>query len=127
MLSLLGAFCIVPLLLPWLVSRLGARAFYFAALLPIVAFVQAAMAAPAVLNGDIPFESYSWISALGIEISLRMDTLSWVLALIVTGVGALVMLYCRLYFRGQTEGVGQFSAVLLAFADVGRGWGWERV
>src|SRR3546814_1216007 len=82
MLSLLGAFCIVPLLLPWLVSRLGARAFYFAALLPIVAFVQAAMAAPAVLNGDIPFESYSWISALGIEISLRMDTLSWVLALI---------------------------------------------
>src|SRR3546814_19650468 len=45
-----------------------------------------------------------------------MDTLSWVLALIVTGVGALVMLYCRWYFRGKTEGVGQFSAVLLAFA-----------
>lgn len=116
MLPLLGAFCIVPLLLPWLVSRLGARAFYFAALLPIVAFAQAVMATPAVLNGDIPFESYSWISALGIEISLRMDTLSWVLALIVTGVGALVMLYCRWYFRGKTEGVGQFSAVLLAFA-----------
>ena len=38
------------------------------------------------------------------------------MALIVTGVGALVMLYCRWYFRGKTEGVGQFSAVLLAFA-----------
>ena len=47
---------------------------------------------------------------------MRMDTLSWVMALIVTGVGALVMLYCRWYFRGKTEGVGQFSAVLLAFA-----------
>ena len=38
------------------------------------------------------------------------------MALIVTGVGALVLLYCRWYFRGKAEGVGQFSAVLLAFA-----------
>ena len=68
------------------------------------------------LAGDIPFESYDWIPPLGIELSMRMDTLGWVMALIVTGVGALVMLYCRWYFRDKTDGVGQFSAVLLAFA-----------
>ncbi len=47
---------------------------------------------------------------------MRMDVLGWLLTLVVTGVGALVMLYCRWYFRGKTAGVGQFSAVLLGFA-----------
>lgn len=116
MLILLGAFAVMPLLLPWLVGRIGARAFFVAALLPIAAFAQAAFQTSAVLAGRTPFESYDWIPALGIQLSLRMDTLSWVMALIVTGVGALVMLYCRWYFRGSSEGVGQFSAVLLAFA-----------
>ena len=116
MLLLLGAFCVVPLVLPWLVSRIGARAFYVAALLPTAAFAQAVLATPAVLTGNIPFEAYEWIPALGIQLSMRMDTLAWVLALIVTGVGALVMFYCRWYFRGKTAGLGQFSAVLLAFA-----------
>ncbi|TDN91013.1 Na+/H+ antiporter subunit A [Microbacterium sp. BK668] len=122
MLLLLGAFTVVPILLPWLVGRIGARAFYVAALLPLVAFVQAALQTGAVLDGDIPFESYDWIPALGVELSMRMDALAWVMALIVTGVGALVMLYCRWYFRdpstgsGTSQGVGQFSAVLLAFA-----------
>ena len=116
MLILLGAFAVVPLLLPWLVARIGARAFYLAALLPAAAFAQAAVQTSAVLAGDTPFESYDWIPALGISLSMRMDTLGWVMTLIVTGVGALVMLYCRWYFRDQAAGVGQFSAVLLAFA-----------
>ncbi len=116
MLLLLGAFAILPMLLPWLVHRIGARAFYVAAVLPIAAFVQAAIATPAVVAGDIPFEAFDWIPPLGIELSMRMDTLSWLMALIVTGVGALVMLYCRWYFRGKIEGLGQFAAVLLAFA-----------
>lgn len=116
MLAFLGAFALVPLLLPWLVARIGARAFYVGALLPIAAFVYTAIQTPAVLAGDIPYESFDWIPPLGIELSMRLDTLSWLMALIVTGVGALVMLYCRWYFRGKTDGVGQFSAVLLAFA-----------
>ena len=116
MLLLLGAFAIVPMLLPWLVARIGARAFFVAALLPAAAFVQAAVQTPAIIAGRIPYEAFDWIPSLGIELSMRMDTLSWLMALIVTGVGALVMLYCRWYFRGKAEGVGQFSAVLLAFA-----------
>ncbi len=116
MLVLLSAFALVPLILPWLVSRIGARAFYVAALLPTIAFAHAIVLAPAVFSRDIPFEEYRWIPALGVSLSMRMDVLSWLLTLVVTGVGALVMLYCRWYFRGKTQGVGQFSAVLLAFA-----------
>ncbi|WP_137845943.1 Na+/H+ antiporter subunit A [Microbacterium sp. 2FI] len=116
MLLLLCAFAVVPILLPWLVARIGERAFYIAAVLPIAAFVHAVVLTPAVLAGDIPFETYAWIPPLGIDLSMRMDTLSWLMTLVVTGVGALVLLYCRWYFRDKTEGLGQFSAVLLAFA-----------
>lgn len=116
MLVLLAAFAVIPLALPWLVGRIGSRAFFVAALLPVVAFVHAAMATPEVIAGRVPAESLPWIPQLGIDLSMRMDTLSWVLTLIVTGVGALVLLYCRWYFDGKTQGVGLFAAVLLGFA-----------
>lgn len=116
MLLFLGAFAILPLVLPWLIGRIGPRAFYIAALLPIAAFVHAVILTPAVLAGTDPFESFDWIPPLGIELSMRMNTLSWLMTLIVTGVGALVMIYCRWYFGGKEVGLGQFAAVLLAFA-----------
>lgn len=116
MLILLAAFALVPLLLPALVARLGSRTFLVAAIVPIAAFVHTAWQTPAVLAGDIPFETYTWIPDLAVQVSMRMDVLSWVMSLIVSGVGALVMIYCRWYFAGKTEGLATFSAVLLAFA-----------
>ena len=116
MLMLLVAFTLVPMVLPRLTHRIGARAFYVGAALSLVAFGYTLWLTPAVESGQVPFETYDWIPALGIQLSMRMDALSWLLALIVTGVGALVMFYCRWYFRDSKEGLGQFSAVLLAFA-----------
>ncbi|GAA3752410.1 Na+/H+ antiporter subunit A [Microbacterium kribbense] len=116
MLILLAAFVLVPLMLPPLVRVWGSRAFYVAAALPLVAFVHAALQAPAVLSGQTPSEAYAWIPSLHLSISMRMDVLGWIMALIVTGVGAVVLLYCRWYFAGSLEGVGQFAAVLLGFA-----------
>ncbi len=116
MLLLLAAFAVLPLALPWLVRRIGPRAFLVAALVPLAGFVQAAVMTPRVIAGEVPTESYVWVPQLGLELSMRMDTLGWLMALIVTGVGALVMIYCRWYFAGKKAGVGQFSAVLLAFA-----------
>ncbi|CAN7150357.1 Na+/H+ antiporter subunit A [Microbacterium sp. LjRoot45] len=116
MLLLLAVFAVLPLALPWLVARIGSRAFFIAALVPIAAFAHAVMQAPAVFDGEPPFETFAWIPALGIDLSMKMNTLGWVMTLIVTGVGALVMIYCRWYFDGKKDGVGLFSAVLLAFA-----------
>ena len=116
MLILLAAFAGVPLVLPWLINRIGTRAFYVAASLPAAAFAHTLWLTPAVYSGATPFESYEWIPALGIELSMRMDTLAWLMTLIVTGVGALVMLYCRWYFHRKDSNLGQFSAALLAFA-----------
>ena len=66
--------------------------------------------------GRQPVERFTWIAELQMTLDLRMDTLSWVLALVVTGVGSLVLLYCAAYFRDDEPGLGRFAAVLLAFA-----------
>ncbi|WP_295013624.1 Na+/H+ antiporter subunit A [uncultured Microbacterium sp.] len=121
MLMLLAVFALGALLLPALVHWIGARAFAVAALVPTAAFVHAALLTPQVLESAedprvTPQESIDWIPQLGLSLSFRMDELSWLLALIVSGVGALVLFYCRWYFRDSESGLGQFAAVLLAFA-----------
>ncbi|MGO2745906.1 proton-conducting transporter transmembrane domain-containing protein, partial [Microbacterium sp.] len=117
MIVLLAVFLVGALLLPLLVRWLGAQAFAIAALVPAAAFVHALVMTPQVLAGDpAPFESISWIPQIGLNLSMHMDVLGWVLTLIVTGVGALVLLYCRWYFYDDTTDVGQFAGVLLGFA-----------
>ena len=117
MLLLLVVFLAGSLILPALVRWLGAQAFAIGALVPAAAFVHALMRTPEVLNPTrVPYQSYEWIPQLGIDISMRMDVLGWVLTLIVTGVGALVLLYCRWYFHDDASGVRQFAGVLLGFA-----------
>lgn len=96
MIVLLAVFLLGALLLPVLVRWLGAQAFAIAALVPAAAFVNALIQTPQVLADDpAPFESISWIPQLGLNLSMHMDVLGWVLTLIVTGVGSLVLLYCR--------------------------------
>lgn len=117
MLLLLAVFLLGALLLPALVRWLGARAFAIGALIPAAAFVQALVMTPQVLDTEsVPFESVEWIPQLGLNLSMRMDVLGWVLTLIVTGVGALVLLYCRWYFHDEAGELGQFAGVLLGFA-----------
>ena len=117
MIVLLAVFLVGALILPALVRWLGAQAFAIAALIPAAAFVHALMMAPQVLAGDpAPLESISWVPQLGLNLSMHMDVLGWILTLIVSGVGALVLLYCRWYFFDDTTELGQFAGVLLGFA-----------
>nr|WP_208380550.1 Na+/H+ antiporter subunit A [Frigoribacterium endophyticum] len=96
--------------------RLGTRLFVVAALVPAAVAVYTATQGPAVLAGDVLVESVPWIPQLGIALTLRVDVLAWVLALVVTGVGALVLLYCARYFSRDDESLPRFAAILVAFA-----------
>lgn len=116
MLTLLAVFLLGSLLMPALVRWLGSQAFAIAALIPAAAFVHALVLTPQVIEGDSPYVSLPWIPQLGLNLSMHMDVLGWVLTLIVTGVGALVLLYCRWYFHDDSAGIGQFAGVLLGFA-----------
>jgi len=118
LLVLLSAFLIASVVLPSLTRALGVRAFPVAALVPAAAFVVTALQGPAVLPDGEVVERLEWIPSLGIALDMRMDALSWILALVVTGVGSLVLLYCARYFRSSEDGLGRFAGLLLAFAGV---------
>ena len=115
MLALLVAFALVALIVPAATRALGVRVFLLVALVPVAAFVYTLTQTPAVLAGSSSVETVPWIPQLQLELSVRVDALSWLLALIVTGVGALVILYCVKYFSDNEEGLGRFAAALLAF------------
>ncbi|MFF2275827.1 Na+/H+ antiporter subunit A [Agromyces sp. NPDC058126] len=114
-LALFGALAIVT---PLLTRVLGRRVFAVIALLPAAVFVLLLTWLPGVLAGTPVVETVEWIPALDIALSFRLDALALLLALIVTGIGALVLLYCMNYFADDEPALGRFAALLLAFAGV---------
>ena len=66
--------------------------------------------------GNLPTQRISWVPGLGLDLDFRVTTLSWVLGLLVTGVGALVLLYCTWYFTDRDPTLWRFTSVFTAFA-----------
>ncbi|MGV8858583.1 Na+/H+ antiporter subunit A [Rhodoglobus sp.] len=116
MLALLAAFGAGAVLMPTLTRWLGRQVFFVAALVPLAAFVAALVDGPRVVAGATIAQNVDWIPELGLSISMRMDTLSWLLTLVVTGVGALVLIYGARYFENDEVALGRFAGLLLAFA-----------
>ncbi len=114
--SVLVAFVIGSLLLPFIERLIGRRVFLVAALVPTAAFVLTLSFSPTILSGGEVTAYTPWIPQLDLALSFRVDTLAWLLSLIVTGVGAVVMLYCARYFRADEPNLGRFAGTLLAFA-----------
>ncbi|RIX28926.1 Na+/H+ antiporter subunit A [Amnibacterium setariae] len=112
---LLTLFGLTAAVLPLITPRLGTKAFLVGAVPPTAAFV-ATLAQTAQAQGPGVRERFGWLPQLGFALDLRLDALSWTLALVVTGVGALVLLYCVSYFRDDEPGLGRFAATLTAFA-----------
>ncbi|WP_040161306.1 Na+/H+ antiporter subunit A [Nigerium massiliense] len=111
LLTLIGLHLALAVVSP-LVSRvLGRNAFFVMALLPAASFVWAVVQAPAILGGGAYRESLPWIPQLGVSLTMRVGLVQWVLTLIVTGIGALILIYCRWYFeKGSTRCLGLLTA-----------------
>jgi len=116
MTAVLIAFALASLLAPVAARRLGRAVFPVAALVPAAAFAHALTTLPTVLDGETVTEYVSWVPQLGLALSFRIDALAVLLMLIVTGVGALVFVYCAAYFKAGDASVGRFAGILLAFA-----------
>ncbi|GAB3457780.1 Na+/H+ antiporter subunit A [Kineococcus endophyticus] len=115
MLTLLLVHAVAAVLAVPLVRWLDRRAFTLLALAPAATTVWAAFQGPAVLRGQTPEVVVPWVPSLGAELAFRLDPLSWVLTLLVGGVGALVLFYCGSYFHAKDPGSARFAAVLTAF------------
>ena len=98
MLAWLGIFLIASISMPALrhIPRNGA--FIIASVVSAAAAIWLATLAPTVIAGGVYEQRVPWIPQLDINLSFRIDALSWIFAMIVTVIGALVLAYCASYF-----------------------------
>ncbi|HEV7458168.1 MAG TPA: monovalent cation/H+ antiporter subunit A [Roseococcus sp.] len=69
---------------------------------------------PTISQGGVLRAEFAWVPQLGLNFVLRMDGLAWLFAGMVTGIGALVVVYAR-YYMSSEDPVPRFFAFLLAF------------
>src|SRR5690554_576802 len=86
------------------------------ALVPLGALGLSVALAPRIIGGEIVTERLSWVPQLDLALSFRLDSLSWVMTLIVLGVGALVLVYCERYFSADEPALGRFAGFFTAFS-----------
>ena len=69
---------------------------------------------PSVADGGVIISRIEWIPQLGLNLTLRMDGLAWLFAVLITCIGFLVVLYAR-YYMSPKDPIARFYALLLAF------------
>jgi multicomponent Na+:H+ antiporter subunit A len=104
---------LAALLAPVLV-RAGRGVSWVLALVPLFAFVRFAGYLPEVMNGEKVTGGFAWVPSFNLSYSWYLDGLSVTFALLVTGIGALIVLYALAYLDGH-ERQGRFMGFLLAF------------
>lgn len=109
------ALAVTALLAHPIVRRFSRNGFLVIAVVPAVVFGWFAVQAPAMLSGAITLETTPWIPQLALGIDLRLDVISWLFALLVTGAGALILFYCQSYFAATDDGLARFAAVFVGF------------
>lgn len=115
LLSVLSGFVLapfVPLIYKFAKNRIG----WMTAILPFASFIYFFSYLPRICGEDCKTFSYtfSWIPSLGIQLSFYLDGLSLLFALLVSGIGALVMIYAGGYLKGH-EGIRKFYIYILLF------------
>ena len=87
-------------LIPVLIA--GSLFIWFAKMIPVIA------------GGDTLRFVWEWVPSLGVNVSIYIDGLSLTFALLITGIGALVMLYSARYLAGHVH-QARFSLYLTSF------------
>ncbi len=105
---------ILALVAPGLCRFTGRAAGWVLALMPLVLTVYFASFLGAIASGDTFHARQAWVPALGVNLSFTLDGLSLLFALLISGVGALVLVYVGGYLAGHPE-LGRLYAFLLMF------------
>jgi multicomponent K+:H+ antiporter subunit A len=102
-------------LLPLLSERFG-RTFcaYSAALGPLISLGLLLGYLPSLFAGEIFFYSLDWLPNLGLNLSVRLDGLSMMFALLIIVIGLLVILYAR-YYLSENDSLGKLYSLLQIF------------
>ncbi|ATN33527.1 Na(+)/H(+) antiporter subunit A [Rhizobium sp. ACO-34A] len=105
---------VAAILSPLIVRRLGANAAWFIALAPLAAFVHLLRFVPEIARGEVVTGGYAWVPSLNLSFSWFLDGLSLTFALLITGIGTLIVLYAGGYLKGHPQ-QGRFFSFILMF------------
>lgn len=118
MLAQLLALSLVGSIVSWpLTHILGRRASgWVLALIPAVLFGGFLSLSGAIEAGSVVTSSVAWAPSLGVELALRLDGFSFLFALLITGIGTLVVVYAGDYMSQERDGDrARFNALILLF------------
>ncbi len=69
---------------------------------------------PTVTSGEISRLAWGWVPSLGVSLSFLVDGLSLTFALLISGIGTLVLLYANTYLAGHPQ-FARFALFLFSF------------
>lgn len=100
---------------PLLVRALGHHAAWLLALFLFVPFFVFASHLDVVSAGTAISGGFAWSPTLGVDFTWRLDGLSLTFALLISGIGTLIVLYSGGYLKGHPR-QGRFIAFILMFS-----------
>jgi multicomponent Na+:H+ antiporter subunit A len=103
---------LLAVLAPVLDRAVGRRTGVVLASVPALLFAHFARWLPAVTAGAAPAEAWPWVPGLGISLAFRADGLALLFSLLVTGIGALVLVYGGTFLDGDTRRPRFFAGIL---------------
>jgi multicomponent Na+:H+ antiporter subunit A len=119
--SLLQFMIFIPfifsILVPFLYRVFNPRIHtgWFVLPIPVIIFLYLCQYIPNVANGEVFIYSIPWIPTFDIHLTSVVDGLSLVFALLITGVGSLVILYSIYYLSKHREALHNFYVYILLF------------
>lgn len=101
-------------LMPVLAKILKDKVGWVASLVPLVLFASFLSLLPRVHAGEQIWYNLSWIPTLGVDLTFRLDGLSTLFVLLISGIGLAVMVYSIFYLH-KGERLGNFYTFIMLF------------
>lgn len=114
MLTAVLAIFVLAALAPTVHRLVPSQSHWVLALVPAAVTVWFAGFLPSVGAGDVVLQSLPWIPSLGVELAFRLDGLSLLFALLITGIGTFIVIYSGGYLHGHAH-QGRFYLFIIAF------------
>ncbi|MEQ8479622.1 MAG: putative monovalent cation/H+ antiporter subunit A [Hoeflea sp.] len=105
---------LAALIAPWLTRRIGHNAAWVLALAPVSVFVHFLGFSARVADGGIVTGGFAWVPSYNVSFSWLVDGLSLTFVLLISGIGALIVLYSGGYLKGHAN-LGRFFSFILLF------------
>ncbi len=86
----------------------------WAAAVALAVAVPLALLWPEVAAGGVVEQRLAWLPSLGVDVVVRIDGFAWMFAMLVSGMGLLVIVYAR-YYLSPEDPAARFYSLLLGF------------